>query len=213
VIVVGKKEKKAMEEIICHMDLVAECAAQLEIAYQAYLGKTEEEFITEAKRIREIETQADEARRKVELTIYSGAFMPLHREDYLNLAETIDMVADESVSVVNILQLTRIEIPKSIQDRIREMIEESIRCVDTLKKCLSACITKRKKAAALARQVEELEEDIDEKEFNLRSDLYRMKIDGYDKILLNDLVEKIGDITDIAEDASDLIVILISKRS
>ena len=63
---VGKKEKKALAEIISHMDLVAECAAQLEIAYQTYLGKTEEEFITEAKRIREIETQADDARRKVQ---------------------------------------------------------------------------------------------------------------------------------------------------
>jgi predicted phosphate transport protein (TIGR00153 family) len=213
VIVVGKKEKKAMEQIICHMDLVAECATQLAIAYKSYLEKPEEEFIIEAKRTREIETQADEARRKVELTIYSGAFMPLHREDYLNLAETIDMVADQSVSVVNILQLTGIKIPKSVEDRIRDMIEESIQCVDTLKKCVSACISKRKKAAALARRVEELEEDIDEKEFNLRSDLYGMKIDGYDKILLNDLVEKIGDISDIAEDASDLIVILISKRA
>ena len=210
---VGKKEKRAMEGIINHMELVSKCAGQLAIAYEAYLEKGEGEFIAEAVRTREIETEADEARREVELTIYSGAFMPLHREDYLNLAETLDKVADESVSVVNILQLTGIQIPESVRARIRDMIEETNQCVETLKKCVSACISKRKKVAPLARRVEELEEAIDEKEFNLRSDLYKMEIGGYEKILLNDLVEKIGDISDTAEDASDLIVILISKRA
>jgi predicted phosphate transport protein (TIGR00153 family) len=73
-------------------------------------------------------------------------------------------------------------------------------------------MTKRKKAGEVAREVEVLEEEIDEVEFKLRSSLYRMEIDGYEKILLNDLVEKIGDISDSAEDASDLVVILISKR-
>ena len=210
---VGKKEKRAMEEINVHMDLVAKCATQLAIAYRAYLDGDKDEFMAEAKLTREIEKQADQARREVELTIYSGAFMPLNREDYLNLAETLDRVADDSVSVVNILQLTEVGIPESVQGRIGEMIEETIHCVETLTKCVATCISKRKKATAIARDIEKLEEDIDEKEFNLRSDLYRMNIEGYDKILLNDLVEKIGDISDTAEDTSDLIVILINKRA
>lgn len=209
---VGKKEKRAIEGLVGHMDIVTKCTKHLSIAYRAYTEGDGEDFIKKASGMREIEKEADEARRQVELSIHSGAFMPLHREDYLNLAETIDMVADESVSAINILQLTGVEIPGSIKDRIDDMIEDTKKCVDTLKKCLSACVSKRKKATAIAREVEKLEEAIDEKEFNLRSDIYKMKIDGYEKILLNDLVEKLGDISDTAEDASDLIVILISKR-
>ena len=209
---VGKKEKRAIKGIIDHMDIVARCTAHLVVAYNSYIRDDQEDFQNNAREMRAIEKDADEARRDVELTINSGAFLPLYREDYLNLAETIDMVADESVSAVNLLHLTGIRIPESIQTRIGDMIEETIRCADNLKECVSACISKRKKEAAIAREVEKLEEAIDEKEFNLRADIYRMNIDGYEKILLNDLVEKLGDISDTAEDASDLIIIMISKR-
>ena len=39
-----------------------------------------------------------------------------------------------------------------------------------------------------------------------------MDIDGYDKIILNDFVEKIGNVSDSAEDVTDRIVIMMSKR-
>lgn len=194
------------------MELVAKCCRQLAIAYKVYLEGEEEDYEREAELMREIETQADEARRQVELTIYSGAFMPIHREDYLNLAETIDRVADNSVSVANLLQLTRVGIPEKARERIYGMIEKTIKCVDTLQECVSVCLKDRKRASGVARRVEEFEEAIDKEEFDLRSSLYKMRIGGYEKILLNDLVEKIGNISDTAEDASDLIVVMISKR-
>ncbi len=209
---VGRKEKRAMEGIVGHMELVASCCHELAKAYDVYLRGSREEFEEEAKSMRRLETQADDARRQVELAIYSGAFMPIHREDYLNLAEMIDKVADDSVAVVNLLQLTRIKIPKAAKGEIADMIEKTIQCVDALQECVSICIVNRKEAASLASRIEELEETIDKEEFDLRAALYGMKISGYDKILLNDLVEKIGDISDTAEDASDLIVIMISKR-
>jgi predicted phosphate transport protein (TIGR00153 family) len=201
-----------MKGIKDHMSLVARCCRQLAKAYEVYLEGKTDDFEKEAVLMRQMETQADDARRQVELAIYSGAFMPIHREDYLNLAELIDKVADDSVSVANLLSLTQIEVPGAAKETISDMIEKTIACVDTLEQCVSVCIEDRRKAADVARHVEELEEAIDEEEFALRTSLYRMKIDGYDKILLNELVEKIGNISDTAEDVSDRIVIMISKR-
>jgi len=209
---VGEKEKRAMEGIQEHMRLVSECSRHLAKAYEIYLEGRLEGFEQEALRIREMETEADEARRHVELVIYSGAFMPIHREDYLSLAELIDKVADTAVSAVNVLSLTHVPIPEDARAKIADMIEKSIQCVDALRTCVDACIKNRKKAGSVARHVEELEETIDEEEFALRASLYAMDIDGYDKIILNDLVEKIGDISDAAEDVSDRIVIMMSKR-
>lgn len=210
---VGQKEKRAMEEIKNHMNLVADCTRQLAKAYEVYLKGKAQDFQKEAKRMREMETQADEARRQVELTIYSGAFMPIYREDYLNLAELIDKVADDSVSAINLLSLTQIKIPTAAKEKIAGMIEKTIQCVEALHQCVSVCIKDRREAAHEARHVEDLEEAIDEEEYTLRASLYKMKINGYDKILLNDLVEKIGNISDTAEDVSDRIVIMISKRT
>ena len=209
---VGSKEKRALKEIVGHMEIVSKCVGILAEAYDCYVGGDEEAFEEKAEEMRGLEKEADSGRRQVEMTIYSGAFMPIHREDYLNLAETIDQVADNSVSVVNLLELTGVEIPDDVQGKIAGMISNSIRCTEVLNDCVSVCIRKRGQAAKMARKVEELEELIDEEEFALRSALYRMDIDGYEKILLNQLVEKIGDISDTAEDASDLIVIMLSKR-
>lgn len=209
---VGEKEKRAMKGIQEHMRLVSECSRHLAKAYEIYLEGRLDGFEEEALRIREMETEADEARRHIELVIYSGAFMPIHREDYLSLAELIDKVADTAVSAVNVLSLTHVPIPEGVQGKIADMIEKSIQCVDALRTCVDACIRNRNKAGSAARHVEELEEAIDEEEFALRASLYAMAIDGYDKIILNDLVEKIGDISDAAEDVSDRIVIMMSKR-
>jgi predicted phosphate transport protein (TIGR00153 family) len=209
---VGSKEKRALKEIVGHMELVSKCVGLLAQAYDCYIRTDEEAFAEKAEEMRGLEKEADSGRRQVEITIYSGAFMPIHREDYLNLAETIDQVADTSVAVVNLLELTGIRIPDEVQGKIAGMISNSIRCTEVLNDCVSVCIKKMGEATKMARNVEKLEELIDEEEFALRSALYRMDIDGYEKILLNQLVEKIGDISDTAEDASDLIVIMLSKR-
>ncbi len=201
-----------MEAILSHMALVAKCCQRLTRAYDIYLKGDVEAFNTEAREMKGIETEADELRRQVELAIYSGAFMPIHREDYLDLAEIIDKVADKAMAVVNLLMLTRIKIPEAVQERMREMLEITIRCVDTLHQCVSVCIEDRGKTAEMARKVERLEETIDAKEFDLRRSLYAMNVDGYDKILLNELVEKMGDISDTAEDVSDRIMAMASKR-
>ncbi len=209
---VGAKEKRAMEGINTHMKLVADCTTQLAKVYQLYVGGDPERYQQEAMRMREMEREADEVRRQVELTIYSGAFMPIYREDYLSLTELIDEVADGCLSAVNLLSLTRVRIPKAAVDRIAALIEKTIQCVDALRQCVSICLKDRRKAAEMAARVEELEESIDQDEFDLRSALYRMPIEGYDKLLLNDVVERIGSISDTAEDVSDRIVIMVSKR-
>jgi len=209
---VGAKEKRAMEGINAHMRLVADCCRELARAYQLYTKGSAGDFQEEATRMRELEREADRARREVELTIYSGAFMPIYREDYLSLAELIDGVADDCLSAVNLLSLTRVRIPNEATDRIAALIGKTIQCVDALQHCVSICLQDRRKAAEVAAQVEGLEESIDQDEFDLRAALYKMPIDGYEKLLLNDLVERIGSISDTAEDVSDRIVIMVSKR-
>ncbi len=211
-LLVGGKEKEAMNEIRGHMELVTKCCRNLPKAYDLYIEGSEEDFERKAREMREIEKEADEARRQVELTIHSGAFMPIYREDYLSLAELIDKVADDCVSVTNLMLLAGFKIPEKSQEDISHIIDRTVESVETLDSCIGLCIDDRQKAHKTASKVEEIEESIDDEEFRVRSTLYRMSIDGYQKILLNDLVDKIGNISDAAEDASDRIVIMITKR-
>ena len=99
---VGGKEKQAVEGIVKHMELVHNCCQRLATTFSAYL-EDRELFKKSVAEMREVETEADEARRHVELVIYSGAFLPIHREDYLDLAELIEKVADDAVSAMNVL--------------------------------------------------------------------------------------------------------------
>ncbi len=209
---VGEKEKKAMTQIKDHMELVGSCCETLKDAYDTYIEGDMERFEEYAKWMREKETEADDARRRVELSIHSGAFMPIYREDYLNLAELVDKVADNCILATNLLSFTQIDIPEEARGRIAGLVEKTIECVDALDETISLSMKDRKKVDEGAHRVEQLEEAIDDQEYQLRSFLYRMPIDGYHKLLLNDLVEKIGSISDAAEDASDRIVIMLSKR-
>ncbi len=208
---VGGKEKQAVEGIVKHMELVHNCCQRLATTFSAYL-EDRELFKKSVAEMREVETEADEARRHVELVIYSGAFLPIHREDYLDLAELIDKVADDAVSAMNVLSITGVHIPDEISERIGGLISKTIDSVAALQRCILTSFEDRRKAGPLARKVEDLEEQIDGEEFDIRSSIFSMDIDGYDKIILNDFVEKIGNVSDSAEDVTDRIVIMMSKR-
>ena len=208
---VGEKERQAVDGILRHMELVHSCSKYLATTFSAYLDDPDL-FRKTVSAMREVETEADEARRHVELIIYSGAFLPIHREDYLDLAELIDKVADDAVAAINVLSITSVSIPKEISARIKQLIAKTIDSVTALRECIYTSFEDRRKASPLARRVEQLEEAIDQEEFDLRSSVFSMEINGYDKIILNDLVEKIGNVSDSAEDVTDRIVIIMSKR-
>ena len=106
---VGRKERRVLQLVMDHYDLVMQTVHQLEsLLESARVGdwsKVEEL----AKRVAELETKADGIHRDAVVEISKGAFFSGTKEDFLSLMEENDEVADAAQNAARILSETPID--------------------------------------------------------------------------------------------------------
>ncbi|TKJ47567.1 TIGR00153 family protein, partial [Candidatus Aerophobetes bacterium Ae_b3a] len=88
-----KKETKVQELIQKHVQVVGEAVNSWKEAFSCYLEENKEDFQVKTSATIELESKADDVRREAQLILYEGAYLPVFREDLLDLLELTDNVA------------------------------------------------------------------------------------------------------------------------
>ena len=210
------KESEVEKLSKLHVELVYECVHKLKDVMKHFYEHDFESMDEEVKEITRMEHEADEIRRKMEIEFFHGAFLPFDREDRIVLAEQVDAVADEVESTAYAISLGKITFPKSFKENFKELVDASCDAVSLLKECVELLDTDLGDALSKAHDIEEKEDEGDKIERRIIRGLY----DAYRKdeisilkfIELKNITEKIGNIADRAEDASDRIPIMVAKR-
>src|SRR5210317_905548 len=89
-----KKEKEVIEFILKHLDLVEDSLKTGIKTIENYLENDISEAKVLARKVRNLESEADVVRYETRDKLYSGAYLPLLREDIYKLIESIDKVAN-----------------------------------------------------------------------------------------------------------------------
>ncbi|MBW1695108.1 MAG: DUF47 family protein [Deltaproteobacteria bacterium] len=79
--IIFKKEKEVIELITKHADKMEECLSTAIKTIQAYLKDNIDAAKTLARETDKIELEADLIRHEIRNKLYSGAYMPLIREE------------------------------------------------------------------------------------------------------------------------------------
>lgn len=199
-----------------HVELVYACVSKLKDVMEHFCEGNFDVVDAEVEEISNLEHEADEIRRKMEIEFYHGAFLPFDREDRIILAELVDAVSDASQSAAYAISLGRINFPQSFNKDFKDLTEKSSETVSVLRECMSMLDTDLSAALVKAHEVEEKEEEgdiIERKIVRKLYDAYRNKEITILKFLeLKNITEKIGNIADRAEDASDRVPIIVAKR-
>ena len=207
------KQKKIEEQLTEYRQKVALC---LEVFCQAFrqYGKTADRIQLESDhtRVHQIESQADDIRREIEVMMYSKALFPESRGDIMGLLEAIDKVPNQAEAAVSMLLTHHIVIPEAFRTEVLELTEICHRCIDALLDGAGKLFTDFTNATAAIGKVDELESEADHLEAALIEKIFTAEIDGFEKILLRDLIENIAAVTDRAENAGDRIRIIVAKR-
>ena len=204
----GKVESLMRE----HLEKVNEAISHFCRAITAYL---EGDLLTcerESQAIHEEETQADEIKRKAELVLYQGAYLPIFREDFLNLMELIDDIVDEAERVVDLLVIEHPQIPPQWRGEIEEIARKSSWAFSLLSECFLLMYEDTEKSFTQAHQVEVAEKEVDKLQDELMREIFCSDLELSQKMHLRDLVIKIGYISDSSENASDKIRAMAVKR-
>jgi len=219
----GKREKEAFSLLRRNAEKVLDVVKKFE---EVIIASFSERNMAKAealgRKLSEIETDADKGRRKFTAALQEGAFLPAFRGDLAGLAEKLDDVADTAEEAMRAIMfreklihiLTRAEkkqkSAKVIREGLIKMAELATKTVEALKNAVISMISDIDVANEKANEVEELEHESDILEQGLITDLYDNEklFDSISVAQLKEIIYKIGDISDQAEDTSDMIPIV-----
>ncbi|MCZ3364686.1 MULTISPECIES: TIGR00153 family protein [Methanobacterium] len=199
-----------------HVELVYQCVYKLVDVMEHFYEHDFNSMDDEVKEISRIEKEADDIRRKMEIEFFKGAFLPFDREDRINLAEQVDSVADAVQSTAYSISLGKITFPELFREDFTELVKASCDTVALLRDCIKMLDVDLGAALSKTHDIEKKEDEGDIVERRIISRLYESYRSEEISILkfmeLKNIAEKIGNIADRAEDASDRVPIIVAKR-
>ncbi|OFX17810.1 hypothetical protein A3K71_04970 [archaeon RBG_16_50_20] len=216
---VGRKERRVLDLISDHFGVVVRTVQLLEsVLESAKTGdwKTVEQM---TDKIAELETLADGLHRDAVVAISQGAFFSGTREDFLELMEENDVVADAAQNAARILAESPVD-PKSFlilyeEDgaTVGDLFAKLLTAVRLVEESVRALETDAEVAVSKSLLVERAEEEGDEIKNRLIRRIFAHKSDleVLTLLQLRDFVLKLDDIADAAEDSSDLVISLVAK--
>lgn len=209
-----KKEKEVISLIQKFMDIVVNCLNLADISSNAYLSGD----IAEAKKIaRQVDTaegDADLIRHEIRDKLYSGAYLPLLREDIYKLVESIDKVANASEACCDFFLNQRPNIPESFIPYFKKVIRESLGVREMLRDAVSCYLKGDDQVKAVrehAKAVGLKESEVDRLEWDLTKQLFTSDLDFCHKLHLKECLNAIAKVSDRAEDSADQLELVTLK--
>ena len=213
----SRKEKEAIENYKKHASIALECMDLFIKQVEALLNSNWDEMERIEKIIYEKERKGDEIRRKNEYLFSEGLLFPADRAIFINLSEELDKVIDKIQQVSRIITLRKPsqEAIDFLKDScLMEYLNVTKKSVNTLYSSAMELLVDIHKAVEKAHKVEIYESKADELKLEILKKLYSQerKIEDILSILqLEKLILWIDAISDKAEDASDVIILITAK--
>ncbi len=216
---VGSKERRVLGLIIDHFRVVVQAVQGLDpLVESAKVGDWRAVEQT-ADKVAELETVADGLHRDAVVAISQGAFFSGTREDFLELLEQNDEVADAAQNAARILAETPIEsksfmiLYQEKHETLDDLFVKVNSCLNLLQESLMSLESDAEVAVSRSLLVERAEEEGDEVKNQLIKAIFahRKELDILTLLQLRDFVLKIDEIADSAEDSSDLVISLVAK--
>jgi predicted phosphate transport protein (TIGR00153 family) len=215
----GRKERLVLGLISDHFDVVIQTVNALQPALGSAKTGNWGEVEEKTARVDELETLADGLHRDAVVAISQGAFFSGMRDDFLELMEEDDEMADAAKDAARILAelplqpasfLLLYENPKATLAQLFTKIQSTMML---LQESISALESDAELAVSKSLLVERAEEEADEIKNQLLRSIFshRSGLEVLTLLQLRDFVLNLDEIADAAEDASDLVISIVAK--
>ncbi len=204
-----------------HVGLSYKCTRQLTPFFEAVIEGDWETAAAFRTEIEKLEHAADDLKKEIRLHLPKSLFMPVPREDLLELLLVQDKMANRTKDVSGIVMGRRMEIPSQIADEFLTLVERSVDASKQARKSvreLDELFTSGFRGAEVtlvSEMIEELdriETDTDDREAALRSSLFAIEKDfePVNVMFLYKVIGLIGEIADMAERVGRRLELLLS---
>jgi len=204
-----------------HIGISFRCAKQLNGFFAAAVagdwGK--------ASRIRDqidaLEHEADDLKKTIRLKLPKSLFMPVPREDLLELLLVQDKIANRTKDVSGLVIGRKLQIPSEVADQFLDFVDRNVDAAKQARKSvreLDELFTAGFRGAevelvtALIEELDAIETDTDDKQAALRAAVFQIEetLNPVDAVFMYKVIELIGEIADMAERVGRRLELLLS---
>jgi predicted phosphate transport protein (TIGR00153 family) len=162
--------------------------------------------------VHDAEAKADDLRREIELDLYRKALIPESRGDVLGMIEAVDRIPNAFEHIVLEMHTEQQIVPKRFQDRFLELVQVNVDAYNALRDAIRDFFHNRSDVLDRLGHIDERESRSDKLQRKLVKGIFADDMPTAEKILLRDLVRRIGKISDRAESCADRLTLAAVKR-
>jgi predicted phosphate transport protein (TIGR00153 family) len=204
-----------------HIGIAYNCAKQLRGFFAAVVAEDWDEAGRIRDEIEALEHAADDLKKKIRLQLPKSLFMPVPREDLLELLLVQDKIANRTKDVSGLVLGRRMKLPAEITDEFLDFVSRNVDAAKQARKSvreLDELFTAGFRGAevalveALIEELDRIETDTDNQQAELRSSLFVIEksLDPVDAMFMYKVIELTGEIADMAERVGRRLELLLS---
>ena len=216
------RRKSPFGQLLEHMEKVRECTDILGKGLLKYYKGDYKGFSDLAKKVSELEHEADLIKRNLRNHLPTSLFMPVDKGKFMWALREQDKILDHAENLVRMLDMRRTKIPKELQDvfidhakLVMKTVEAMQDAVGNIRDLVKASFVKREREQTkkFIYNVHELEWKADQKKYEMTKGIYKLekKLDPMDVYHLLKIADWIDDIADHAENVADWLRAMIAK--
>lgn len=204
-----------------HVDIAYRCTRELVGFFEAVVADDWNQAGEIRDAIRMLEHEADDLKKEIRLHLPKSLFMPVPREDLLELLLVQDKMANRAKDVSGLVLGRKMQIPPAVADKFLEFVQ---RCVDAAKQArksvreLDELFTSGFRGAevslvsSMIEELDRIETDTDDMQAELRAELFAVEDDlnPIHVMFLYRIIELTGEIADMAERVGRRLELLLS---
>ncbi len=170
-------------------------------------------FKEQSRKVHDMEHTADIIRRRIERAMFEGAFLPAYREDYIDLLEKLDRVANKAEDAADTLYLMRPDIPDEIRPAFKTIADLTVEAFQPIPDGIRNLLDGETDISELEEAVESREQQIDKLQFDTIRVLFKgLNMAKVDALLLKVMIDQLCDVSDKIENVTDCMAIIAIKR-
>jgi predicted phosphate transport protein (TIGR00153 family) len=204
-----------------HIDLTFRCAKKLRPFFAAVTDGDWDKALEQREEIEVLEHKADDLKKEIRLHLPKSLFMPVPREDLLELLLVQDMIANRTRDVSGLVLGRRLSLPEPIAEQFLEFVDRNIDAAKQARKSvreLDELFTAGFRGAEvslvedLIEELDHIETDTDNKQADLRAALFKIEdsLKPVDAVFMYQVIELTGEIADMAERVGRRLELLLS---
>lgn len=216
------RRKSPFGQLLEHMEKVRECIEILGDGLIKYYNGNYKGFSDLAKKVSEIEHEADMIKRNLRNHLPTSLFMPVDKGKFMWALREQDKILDHAENLVKMLDMRHTKIPKELQEVFISHLKLVMKTVDAMQDAVgnikdlvetSFVKREREQTKKYIYKVHEFEWKADQKKYEMTQGIYNLekKLDPMDVYHLLKIADWVDDIADHAENVADWIRAMIAK--